>query len=112
DEKGKMIPSDFITCLISQNILKENLRAKILYNICSSNIIKDVVKENGGVPIMGKIGHTFIKKRMKKDNVFFSGEFSGHYFLGAPYFFEVPLVILFKILEEISQKVKFSDFFF
>lgn len=106
DEKGKMIPSDFITCLMSQRILKENLGAKVLYNVCSSNIIKDVVKENGGVPIMGKIGHTFIKKRMKKDNVFFAGEFSGHYFLGSPYFFEVPLFVLFKVLEEISQSGK------
>jgi len=106
DENGKMIASDFITCLISRRVLKENRGAKILYNVCSSNIIKDVVKENKGVPLMGKIGHTFIKKRMKKDNVFFSGEFSGHYFLGAPYFFEVPLIVLFKVLEEISESGK------
>ena len=72
----------------------------------SSNIIKDVVKENGGVPIMGKIGHTFIKKRMRKEDVFFAGEFSGHYFLGFPYFFEVPLFVLFKVLEEISRSGK------
>jgi phosphomannomutase len=106
DENGKMIASDFITCLISRRLLKENRGAKILYNVCSSNIIKDVVKENGGVPMIGKIGHTFIKKRMRKDNVFFSGEFSGHYFLGDPYFFEVPLIILFKVLEEISESGK------
>jgi phosphomannomutase len=105
DEKGKMIPSDFITCLISERILKEKPGTKILYNICSSNIIKDVVKKNGGVPIMGEIGHTFIKQRMKREKMFFCGEFSGHYFL-APYFFEVPLFILFKILEEISQSGK------
>ncbi len=105
DEKGKMIPSDFITSLISQRILKENLGAKILYNVCSSNIIKDVVEESGGIAIVGKVGHTFIKEKMKKEKVFFSGEFSGHYFL-APYFFEVPLFVLFKILEEISQSGK------
>lgn len=105
DEKGEMIPSDFITCLISQRILKEKPGAKILYNICSSNIIKDVVEESGGIAMAGKIGHTFIKERMKKEKVFFSGEFSGHYFL-SPYFFEVPLFVLFKVLEEISQSGK------
>jgi phosphomannomutase len=102
DEKGKTIPSDFITCLMSQILLKDKPKSKILYNICSSNIIKDVVEENGGVAIAGKIGHTFIKERMKKDNVIFAGEFSGHYFLGSPYFFEIPLFVLFKILNEIS----------
>jgi len=106
DEKGKVIPSDFITCLISQILLKDKPKSKILYNICSSNIIRDIVKESGGIAIAGKIGHTFIKEKMKKDNVIFAGEFSGHYFLGSPYFFEVPLFILFKILNEISYSRK------
>ena len=106
DEKGETIPSDFITCLISQILLKSNPGSKILYNICSSNIIRDVVKENRGIAIAGKIGHTFIKEKMKKDNVIFAGEFSGHYFLGSPYFFEIPLFVLFKILNEISYSKK------
>lgn len=106
DENGKMIPSSFIMCLVSQRILKENPGTKILYNICSSNIIKDVAEESGGTAIAGKIGHTFIKKRMRKENIIFAGEFSGHYFLGYPCFFEVPLFTLFKVLEEISQKTK------
>ena len=106
DEKGSAIPADLILALISEILLRQKRGQKILYNVCSSNIIKDVVKENGGVPIMGKIGHTFIKKRMRKEDVFFAGEFSGHYFLGAPYFFEVPLFVLFKVLEEISQRDK------
>ena len=106
DEKGETIPSDFITCLMSQILLKSNPKSKILYNICSSNIIKDVVEESRGTAIAGKIGHTFIKERMKKDNVIFAGEFSGHYFLGSPYFFEIPLFVLFKILNEISHSGK------
>jgi len=106
DEKGETIPSDFITCLMSQILLKNSPKSKILYNICSSNIIKDIVNENKGIAIAGKIGHTFIKERMKKDNVTFAGEFSGHYFLGSPYFFEVPLFVLFKILNEISHSKK------
>ena len=106
DEKGETIPCDFITCLISQILLKDNPKSKILYNICSSNIIRDIVKESGGTALAGKVGHTFIKVRMKKDKIIFAGEFSGHYFLGFPYFFEIPLFILFKILNKISDKEK------
>jgi phosphomannomutase len=102
DEKGKMVPSDFIISLMAKNILKEKPGAKIVYNVCSSNIIRDVVKENGGVPLIGKIGHTFIKDQMKKEGADFAGEFSGHYFFGKPYFFESPFFVFFKILEEIS----------
>ena len=105
-EKGETIPADFITCLMSKIILKNKKKAKILYNVCSSNIIKDIVQENKGIALAGKIGHTFIKKRMKKDKITFAGEFSGHYFLGSPYFFEAPLFVIFKILNEVVDTQK------
>ncbi len=106
DEKGEMIPSDFIIALIAGNLLKEKPGARVLYNVCSSNIIKDVVEENGGVAIMGKIGHTFIKEQMKEEQADFAGELSGHYFFGQPYFFESPFFVFFKVLEEISTSGK------
>lgn len=102
DEKGRMIPSDFIIALIGQHIAREKPGAKIIYNVCSSNIIKDVVEAAGGSALMGKIGHTFIKSHMKEEGADFAGEFSGHYFLGQPYFFESPFFVFFKLLEEMS----------
>lgn len=104
DEKGKRIPPDFMTALLSKIILRENPGSKIIYSICSSNIIRDVIKENKGVPIMWKIGHTFIKEKMAQENVIFGGEYSGHYCFKSHHFCEAPLVVLLKVLEELSQK--------
>ena len=105
-ENGEMIPSDYITCLIAQKILEKNQGAKILYNICSSNIIKEVVKNNGGVAIPTKVGHTFVKEKMIKVGGLFAGEFSGHYYLKSHHFCEAPLVVLLKILQELSLQKK------
>jgi phosphomannomutase len=101
---GKMIPSDYITCLIAQVLLKRNPGAKVLYNICSSNIIKEVVRENGGVAIAVKVGHTFVKEKMIKEDALFAGEFSGHFYLKSHHFTEAPLAILLEILKELSAK--------
>jgi len=106
DEKGKMILPDFITCLISQRILKENPGAKILYSICSSNIIREIIRENGGVPIPAKIGYTFVKEKMIKEKALFAGEYSGHYFHRDHSFCEIPLIAIFEVLEEISKTGK------
>ena len=57
DEKGKTIPTDFITSLMAKIVLKEE-KGKFVYNVCSSNIIRDTVLANGGVPVIWKIGHT------------------------------------------------------
>ncbi len=103
-EKGKTIPSDFITALTSKIILKQHPGVKILYNICSSNIIRDTIKQFKGIPIAWKIGHAFIKEKMKKDDIFFAGEFSGHYYLKANKFCESPVFVLGKVLEAISEK--------
>ncbi len=106
DENGKMIPGDFITALLATLILRENPGEKVLCDVRSSNIIRDTVKEAGGIPVMGRIGHSFIKERMRKENIIFQGELNGHYYLRSHYFCEAPFFAIFKILEELSKSGK------
>lgn len=103
DEKGKFIPPDLITALIAELILRNKAGEKIIYEICSSNIVRDVVQRRGGKPIIWKVGHSLLKEKIRKENIIFGGETSGHYFLRENYFSEAPFFVLFKILEEISQ---------
>ncbi|GAI43755.1 unnamed protein product, partial [marine sediment metagenome] len=81
DENGKMIPGDLITALLAYLILKENPGEKVLCDVRSSNIVRDAVKEGGGKVVIGRIGHSFIKERMRKENIIFQGELNGHYYL-------------------------------
>lgn len=105
-EKGKQIPGDLIFALMAKIILKKAPGQKILYNICSSRIVGETIKENGGVPIMERVGHAFIKERMKKEKIPFAGEFSGHYYLKEDYFSEAPFFILFNVVEEMAKTKK------
>jgi len=104
DEKGRMIRGDFITALMVSLVLRENLGEKVLCDVRSSNIVRDTVKEGGGKVIIGRIGHSFIKERMRKENIIFQGELNGHYYLREHYFCEAPFFAIFKILEEISER--------
>ena len=105
-EKGEIISADLISVLISQILLKEKPGLKILFDIRSSRIIKEVIKKNGGKPILGRVGHSFIKEKMRKENIYFAGEFSGHYYLKNNYFCEAPLFVLFSLLEEMAKNTK------
>lgn len=106
DEKGKMVPGDLITALLAKLILKKNPGEKVLCDVRSSNVVRDVVKENGGVVVIGRIGHSFIKERMRKENIIFQGELNGHYYLRSHYFCEAPFFAIFKVLEEMSKTGK------
>jgi len=105
-EKGGILRGDLILALLSKFILKENPGEKILYDVSCSKIVPETIKKYGGKPVLSRIGHTFVSEKMRRENVFFGGEFSGHYYHKRHYFFEAPLFVLFKILEIISKEKK------
>ena len=103
DEKAEIIPGDLIIALMAGLVLAENPGEKILYDVRSSNIVPETVKAAGGIPVVWKIGHSFIKEKMRKEDIVFAGELSGHYYLRSNYFCEVPLYVFLKIMQEVSE---------
>jgi len=80
DEKGRMIYGDELMVIISRDVLKHKKGAKIVGDVkCSDRLYADI-KNNGGVPIMWKTGHSLIKDKIKKEGAPFGGEMSGHIF--------------------------------
>jgi len=110
DERSNFVSPDIITALIASLLLKEKPRERILYTVRSSKIIPDVVREKRGKSVIWMVGRSYIGRKIRKENILFGGEFSGHYYLRDYYFCEAPLFVLFKILEELSRtKQKFSE---
>ena len=87
DEKGEIIPMDIITALIAKDLLATT-KGVIFYDLRSSWAVKEVIEENGGTPMMSRVGHAFIKQQMRDNNAIFAGELSGHYYFRDNYFTE------------------------
>lgn len=85
DDKGDIIRGDMALMLFSREIL-ERQKAKIILEVkCSQALIEDI-EEHGGIPIMYRTGHSFIKKKMKEENALLAGEMSGHFFFKDNYY--------------------------
>jgi phosphomannomutase/phosphoglucomutase len=81
DEKGNIIPSDRLLMLLSRQILEKKPGSKIVFDVkCSQQLIEDI-KERGGIPVMWKTGHSYIKRKIKEENAAIGGEHSGHIFI-------------------------------
>jgi len=106
DEKGEIISGDLILAFLAKTILEKKPRQKIAYDIRSSNIVPETIKRYGGIPLVSRIGHSFIKQKMRKEDIVFGGELSGHYYSKNHYFCEAPILVLLKIIEKISQTKK------
>lgn len=105
DERGATVPGDFITALIAQRILKEHPGAKILYDLRSSWATKEVIEAAGGVPVMSRVGHSYIKEQMRKEMSAFAGEMSSHFYF-PEYYAESAIramVLLLRVLTERGQ---------
>lgn len=80
DQDARMLWNDTLVSLFSQDIIGSLPKAKIVYNVLCSKQVDDVIRQNGGTPIMWTTGHSFIKAKVKEEHAPFGGELSGHFF--------------------------------
>ncbi len=80
DEKGEFIEGYYIVGLLALEMLKKEPGAKILYDPRLIWNTEEQVKDAGGVGIMTRTGHAFIKERMRKEDALYGGEMSAHHY--------------------------------
>jgi phosphomannomutase len=80
DDRGEFVPGDFATALFAESILAKEPGAKVIYDVRASWAVPETIERAGGVPLVNRVGHAFIKHRMRKEDAAFAGEVSGHYY--------------------------------
>jgi phosphomannomutase len=80
DDTGEFVPGDFVTALLAEAMLEKEPGATIIYDVRASWAVPDAVQSAGGTPLVNRVGHAFIKHRMRETGAAFAGEASGHYY--------------------------------
>jgi phosphomannomutase len=80
DDTGEFVPGDFATALLAESILEKEPGAKVIYDVRASWAVPETIEHAGGIPLVSRVGHAFIKQRMRKEDAAFAGEVSGHYY--------------------------------
>ena len=80
DDSGEFVPGDFITALLAEAVLEKEPGAKIIYDVRASWAVPETIERAGGVPLVNRVGHAYIKHRMREVDAAFGGEVSGHYY--------------------------------
>ena len=106
NEIRETVPGDFMTGLLAKEVLKKHPGGKIHYDLRSSWAVRDIIKENGGVPEMCMVGHALIKKLMRETGAVFSGELSSHFYYKDFYTVESGDLTLLLILQLLSEEGK------
>jgi phosphomannomutase len=104
DGSGAFVPGDFITALLAEAFLLKHGAATIIYDLRASHAVKDTVAKYGGTALMNRVGHAFIKQRMRQDDGIFAGEVTGHYYFRDFYYADNGFIPALLILELMSKK--------
>jgi phosphomannomutase len=104
DEKGERIPEDLVTALIAEFLLTKEPGATILYDLRSSRVVLETITRLGGKAVRTRVGHSFIKARMRETNALFAGELSGHYYHRDMGFTDNAIFTMIQMLNFLSLK--------
>lgn len=80
DETGRFIEGYYIVGLLALQMLKKQPGAPVLYDPRLTWCTEEVVKNGGGIPVITRTGHAFIKERMRQENAIYGGEMSAHHY--------------------------------
>lgn len=101
DDTGQFVPGDFVTALLGERFCRKEPGARIVYDVRASRAVRDRVQAVGGTALMHRVGHAFIKKRMRDENAAFGGEVSGHFYFRDNWYADngmIPAVLVLEML--------------
>jgi phosphomannomutase len=107
DDLGAFVPGDFVTALLGEAFARKSPGAAVVYDVRASRAVADRVGAAGGQALMNRVGHAFIKKRMREENGVFGGEVSGHFYFRDNWYADngmIPALVVLELLGTTGQR--------
>lgn len=80
DADGNFIEGYYLVGLLATALLARQPGGKIIHDPRLTWNTVEMVRNAGGVPVMSKTGHAFIKERMRAEDAIYGGEMSAHHY--------------------------------
>jgi len=109
DDTGEFIEGYYIVGLLADAFLEKHPGSRIIHDPRLSWNTIDIVTQAGGVPVMSKTGHAFIKERMRLENAVYGGEMSAHHYFRDFYYCDsgmVPWLLVAELLLVKGQSLR------
>ncbi len=104
DGTGEFVSGDFVTALLAEAFLLKHPGATIVYDLRASHAVRDTVAQYDGTALMNRVGHAFIKQRMRESEAIFGGEVTGHYYFRDNFYADNGFIPALLMLELMSKK--------
>lgn len=107
---GTFVEPYYLNTILIKQMLAKYPGEKIIYDPRYTWALLDAINESGGKPTLTRVGHSYIKEAMIKENALFATESSGHTYYRDYWYSDCGMLPAVQVLEYLSQNnVKLSD---
>ncbi|HKB88667.1 MAG TPA: phosphomannomutase/phosphoglucomutase [Patescibacteria group bacterium] len=107
---GEFLEPYYLNTILIKQMLKKFPGEKIIYDPRYTWALIDAIKENGGIPIICRVGHSYIKEKMREENALYATESSGHTYFRDFWFADNGMIPAMQIIEFLTENnVKLSE---
>jgi phosphomannomutase len=91
-----------VTALVARREIAKELAAgrtpTVIHNLITSRAVPEAIAEAGGRPVRTRVGHSFIKAEMAREQAVFGGEHSAHYYFRDFWFADTGMLAALHVL--------------
>ncbi|GDY01127.1 phosphomannomutase/phosphoglucomutase [Planctomycetota bacterium] len=102
DEDGRTVHADLITVMLARGMLKRHPGKGIIYDLRSSRVLAEEILKLGGRPVRERVGHSFMKETMRREDCIGGGELSGHFYFAENYYTDCGVLAAIMVLNQLS----------
>ncbi len=105
DDRGEVVPPTIVFALLIENELGSDGKGKkVVVDVLTSDVIIESIEKAGAIPILCRVGTTYIMEKMFHEGATLGGELSGHYYFRQVFGLDDALFASLKLLEFLSRK--------
>ncbi|MCC6670834.1 MAG: phosphomannomutase/phosphoglucomutase [Planctomycetes bacterium] len=106
DEDGRTVLADLITVILARGFLERHPGKGVIYDLRSSKVVPEEIRKLGGRPVRERVGHSFMKETMRREDCIGGGELSGHFYFAENYFTDCGVLAAILVLNQLSKEGK------
>lgn len=104
DDKGEVVPADILTTLLAVHYLEKTGPSAIVYDIRSSRVVAEEIKDKGGNPVLCRVGHSFMKAKLREKGGVFGGELAGHFYFRDFFYADGAFYTMIQVMNILAEK--------
>jgi phosphomannomutase len=104
DERGDFVEGYYLVGLLAERALKRHPGARIIHDPRLVWNTEEMVREAGGIPVVSKSGHAFIKEKMRAVDAVYGGEMSAHHYFKEFSYCDSGMIPWLQVTEAMSEQ--------